>query len=64
LEATVGIDIHQKRHMNGHADRNPNVSAYVGDGVGTSLRKGYFKHHWSYYKAKALTRNIKEAQKE
>ena len=31
-------------------------SAPSGAGGGTTLRGGYFKHHWSYYKAKAVAR--------
>ena len=41
-----------------YGDKGPGnrSSAHRSEGVGSSLRKGYFKHHWSYYKAKAVSR--------
>jgi len=61
----MGVDVHEKRRMNGNADPNPSGGTRVSDSGSTSLRKGRFTHDWSYYKAKAQKRNKKreEAQK-
>ena len=56
----MGIDVHEKRRLNGDPDRNPSSSAYGGDGASTTLYKGYYRHHWSYYKARAVRRREKK----
>jgi len=53
----VGIDIHEKRRLSGNADHNPTCRGHGSEGAGSTIRKGYFTHHWSYYKAKAVARS-------
>ncbi len=50
----MGIDIHEYRRYNGLSDPNPSGGTRVSAPRQSTLRKGYFKHHWTYYKARAV----------
>ena len=63
LVRKMGVDIHEKRRVNGQSDRNPN-SPYSRDGVGSYRGKGLGKApRWVQEKAReaAHRRHEKEA---
>ena len=52
----MGVDIHEKRRLNGDADHNPSCRGHGGSRARYTWDTRFTRHHWKYYKAKAERR--------